>query len=156
MEFDITEIPKLSGAKAHIYSVTIRGETDTLLEQFFNENRDHADELATILNKILIMADDTGCRRQYFTEGEGKLADGVVALKSGRLRLYGMYFNNTVVLFGSGGWKTTRTYQEDELLNRKAEQIKEIAAKINKAILERTIIIGDDGIIDDENWENYE
>ncbi len=156
MEFDITELPFLSGAKAHIYSVTIRGETETLLEQFFNDNTEHREELRTILHKIQIMANDTGCRRQYFTEGEGKLADGVVALKSGKLRLYGMYFNNAVVLFGSGGWKTTRTYQEDAELNDKAKQVKEIASRINKAILEKDIIIEDDGVINDDNWENYE
>ena len=98
MKFEIKELEELSGKKARIYSVIIDGEEDTLLEQFFNENKNHADELQTMLSKIKTMADDTGCRRQFFAEGEGAWADGVVALKAGKLRLYGIYFNNTVVL----------------------------------------------------------
>ena len=58
-----------------------------------------------MLHKIIVMATKTGCLKQFFKEGEGSLADGVVALSVGNLRLYGIYFNNTVVLLGSGGEK---------------------------------------------------
>ena len=67
-----------------------------------------------------------------------------------------MYFNNALVLFGSGGWKDVRAYQEDPKLNAKAQQVREIAKKINKAINEREILIGGDGEIDTKNWEDYE
>lgn len=156
MKFEIKELEELSGKKARIYSVIIDGEEDTLLEQFFNGNKNHADELQTMLSKIKTMADDTGCRRQFFAEGEGAWADGVVALKAGKLRLYGIYFNNTVVLFGSGGWKNVRAYQDDPELNAKAQQVREIAKRMNKAIREREILIGGDGEIDTGNWEDYE
>ena len=156
MKFEIKELEELSGKKAHIYSVVLDGDDNTLLEQFFNENMGHANELQTMLSKIRTMADDTGCRRQFFKEGEGAWADGVVALKAGQLRLYGMYFNNALVLFGSGGWKDVRAYQEDPKLNAKAQQVREIAKKINKAINEREILIGGDGEIDTKNWEDYE
>ena len=104
------------------------------------------------------MADDTGCRREFFKEGEGKLADGVMALSVGRLRLYGIYFNKTVVLFGSGGYKPEgiRAYQEDPFLNSKVKQVKCIAEKINKGICEGNIKIKKDGTIDYENFEDYE
>ena len=41
MGFEITEIEELSGNKARIYSVIIDGEEGTLLEQFFEENKDY-------------------------------------------------------------------------------------------------------------------
>ena len=156
MKFDFTEIEELSGNEAHIYSVTMEGDEETLLEQFFNENSKNKKELNILVSKILNMSQRTGCKRDFFKEGEGDIGDGVVALKAQNLRLYGIYFNNSVVLFGSGGIKRTRTYQEDEKLYSKVKQVKAIAKEINKAIKERTIIIESDGRINIENWENYE
>ena len=89
MSFRIVEMKDLSGAKAHIYSVIIDGYYNTLLEQFFNENEGN-ENLQEMLNKIIVMARETGCLKQFFKEGEGKLADGVVALSVGNLRLYGI------------------------------------------------------------------
>ncbi|HRF85362.1 MAG TPA: hypothetical protein PLN34_02220 [Alloprevotella sp.] len=148
MEFELKEIDQLSGPKAHIYSVIPDGEDATLLEQFFEENAAHKDDLNKIIHKLLTMANDTGCRKTFFKEGEGNWADGVVALKgTGLLRLYGIYFNDSVVLFGSGGYKSpeTRAYQEDPLLNSKAQKMKDIAKEINRLILNRELIIGTDG-----------
>lgn len=156
MKFEIKELEELSGEKAHIYSVVLEGDEETLLEQFFTENSEHVEELQTMLSKIQTMANDTGCRRQFFTDGEGAWADGVIALKAGKLRLYGIYFNNRVVLFGSGGWKEVRAYQDDPRLNERAQQVRAVAKIVNKAIREREILIGVDGEINTENWEDYE
>jgi hypothetical protein len=156
MGFEITEIEELSGNKARIYSVIIDGEEGTLLEQFFEENKDYRKELSTMLYKIKTMSEKTGCIREFFKEGEGVLADGVMALKVGKLRLYGLYFNKTVVLFGSGGVKNVRAYQEDPYLNAKAEQMKYIASKINAGIRDRSIKIGEDGTIDCKDFEVYD
>lgn len=156
MGFEITEIEDFSGCKAHIYSVRINGEENTLLEQFFDENCAHKKALKNIIYKIKTMADYTGCKREFFKEGEGAFADGVVALKGGKLRLYGLYFNSAVVLFGSGGYKTVRAYQEDASLNAKVEQMKLIASHINKGIKERAIKITKEGIIDCQDFELYD
>lgn len=156
--FEIVELEELSGRQAHIYSVSVDNENDTLLDQFFEENKQYKEELEKIYVRIKVMADDTGCRREFFKEGEGKLADGVMTLSVGRLRLYGIYFNKTVVLFGSGGYKPEgiRAYQEDPFLNSKVKQVKCIAEKINKGICEGNIKIKKDGTIDYENFEDYE
>lgn len=156
MKFGFTEIEELSGNEAHIYSVTMEGDEETLLEQFFNENSKNEKELNILVSKILNMSQKTGCKRDFFKEGKGDFGDGVVALWAKSLRLYGIYFNNSVVLFGSGGIKRTRTYQEDEKLYSKVKQVKAIAKEINKAIKEITIIIERDGRINIESWENYE
>lgn len=146
----------LSGPKAHIYSVVFDGDEETLLEQFFNENESEEELLEGMLSKIIAMANNTGCLRQYFKEGEGKLADGVVALSVGNMRLYGIYFNRTVVLLGSGGIKNVRAYQDDPSLNAKAEQMKYVASKINTAIRDRDLKISEDGVLDCENFEFYD
>lgn len=132
MDFEITEIEGLSGQMAHIYSVIPEGCEESLIEQFFDENVDHMDDLLLVRDRIHTMAHYTGCRRHFFKEGEGAWADGVVAL---------------MVLFGSGGHKPegARTYEEVPELNAKAQQMREIAREINKRIMNRELKIEDDG-----------
>lgn len=83
MNFEITELSDFSGEMAHIYSVTLRGEEQTLLEQFFDDNAEYEAELATIVEKLMVMGNDTGCRYEFFKHHEGALADGVAALRAG-------------------------------------------------------------------------
>ena len=96
------------------------------------------------------MANDTGCRRQFFKEGEGAWGDGVVALRgTGTLRLYGIYFHDAVILFGSGGYKPpgVRAYEEHPPLYAKAQQMREIAKRIYRMITEKEMKIDKDGTI---------
>ena len=151
MNFEIKEIKNLTGAKAHFYSVILEGDESTLLEQFFNENSENKKDLKKVLNKILIMAQDTGCRKSFFKEGEGAWGDGVIALQdTGRLRLYGMYFHEAVILFGSGGHKPlgVKAYEDYPPLNEKAQQMKEIAKEIYRMIVEKELKVHEDGIIE--------
>lgn len=156
MNFEITELEDLSGKEAHIYSVILEGEETTLLEQFFEENQEHKQELNEILNRILVMGASTGCRRQYFKPYEGRAGDGVMALRVGQLRLYCLYFDKTAVFFGSGGYKPpeAHAYQEVPGLNEKAEQMKDIARTINNAIKDKDIEIDKDGSLIINNWEH--
>lgn len=156
MGFEIIEHEELSGDKAHIYSVVLTGEENSLLEQFFDECAPYQEEVQKIVQKIYVMGHNTGCRWDYFKHNEGRPGDGVCALRYGRLRLYCLYFDNTAVFFGSGGFKpeAIRAYQEDEHLNAKAEQMKNIAARINQAIIDKDIIINEEGILTTNNWDN--
>jgi len=143
VNFEIEEIKELSGDAAGIYSVTMEGEETTLLEQFFDENAEYESEVQEILNKLYTMGQTTGCRWDYFKHNEGKPGDGVAVLKAGRLRLYCLYVDSTIVCFGSGGYKSPeiRAYQEDAALNEKVEQMKTIAKRINQAIIDKDVEI---------------
>ena len=154
MNFVIEEIKELSGDAASIYSVTMKGEKNTLLEQFFEENAEYDEELTEILNKLYVMGKETGCRWDNFKHNEGSPGDGVSVLKAGRLRLYCLYVDSTIVCFGSGGYKSPeiRAYQEDPELNERVEQMKAIAERINKAIKEKDIEIKD-GKLNINYWD---
>lgn len=156
MKFDITELSEFSGEMAHIYSVTLCGEEQTLLEHFFDENAEYEEELDIIVEKLLVMGNGTGCRYEFFKHHEGALADGVAALRVGQIRLYCLYFDRTAVFFGSGGYKSPeiKAYQEDPALNEKATQMREIAARINKAIIEKDIVIEKDGSLTINFWDD--
>jgi DeoR/GlpR family transcriptional regulator of sugar metabolism len=66
-----------------------------------------------------------------------------------------LYFDNTAVFLGSGGFKPPeiRAYQEDEKLNAKAQQMRRIAKAINEAIKNKDIIVEDDGSLTINNWD---
>jgi hypothetical protein len=156
MDFDIIELADLSGEMAHIYSVTLKGDELTLLEQFFEDNAEYVEELDTIIQKLILMGKETGCRYEFFKHHEGALADGVAAIRVGQIRLYCLYFDRTAVFFGSGGYKSpnVKAYQEDLELNKKAMQMREIAARINKAIIDKDIVIDEDGSLTINYWED--
>ena len=151
MNFEIIEMKNLTGAKARVYSVILDGEENTLLEQFFNENIEYKDDLKKVLYKIHTMAQNTECRKSYFKEGEGAWADGMIALQgTGRLRLYGIYFHDAVILFGSGGYKPPQiaAYEDYQPLNVKAQQMRAIVKEINRMIAEKELKIHEDGTLE--------
>lgn len=75
----------------------------------------------------------------------------MVALdNTGRLRLYGIYFHDAVILFGSGGYKPpgVSAYENYPPLNAKAQQMRTIAREINRMIREKELKINEDGTIE--------
>ncbi len=150
MDFEIVEIPEFSGGVAKIYSIMLGDDDQALIDKFFEENSEYDAELKGIASKLIVMGQSIGCRRQFFKEFEGAPGDGVVALAQGRLRLYCLRYDNTCIFIGDGGYKSPdiRAYQEDPILNAKALQMRKIAAKINRAIREKDIIVKDDGTIE--------
>lgn len=99
--------------------------------------------------KLESMGHDTGCRIQFFKEFEGAPGDGVVAFWYKRMRLYCLRIGSACIILGDGGYKPPEisAYQENELLNSKAQQMRKLAACINKAIIDRNLKVGEDGTI---------
>ncbi len=147
MEFEIVEIEELSGYRTHVYSVMIGDDGYTLLDKFFDENSENEEELNDILERLTAMKNKTGFRREFFTHHEGVPGEGIAVLKSGEMRLYCIYFDKTVIIFGDGGMKKVRTWQEDAELSEKVGLLRRISQKINAEIREKNIVIQDNGII---------
>lgn len=143
MEFKIVRIDELSGSKAKIYSIQMEGDDMTLLDHFFEDNKEHYEELVAIEEMLETMGTVTGCRSHFFKQYEGAPGDGVVALHYNRLRLYCLRYDNTCIFVGSGGYKSPpiHAYQEDPILNAQAGQMRKIAACINKAIIDRDLTV---------------
>lgn len=158
MNFEIVEIEEFSGDKAKIYSIMLEGDDDTLLDKFFDENQQYEEELEEIAARLLAMRSSTGCRIQFFKEHEGAPGDGVVALWYKRMRLYCLRFDNTCIFIGSGGYKPPdiSAYQENPLLNAKAQQMRAIAASINKAIIGKDLKVLEDGTLEKSDFLNLE
>ena len=158
MKFQIIEDKTLSGSAAKIYTIKENGDDMTYLDHFIEDNIEkYSHEVGTILSKLKGMGNCTGCEWSLFEHNEGHGGDGVACIKAGRFRLYCMYFRETLVICGSGGWKspTIRSYQEDAELDKAAQQMKDVAAKINESLRKNDIEIDDDGMINFYN-DDYE
>ncbi len=149
MKFTIENIEEFSGEMAQIYSVMFEGDDMTLMDHFFEENAQYPEELKEIAKKLESMGKYTGCRIQFFKENEGAPGDGVVAFRYKRMRLYCLRIDSACIIIGDGGYKPPEisAYQEDELLNSKAQQMRKLAECINKAIIEKDLKVEKDGTI---------
>ena len=158
MKFQIIEDKTLSGSAAKIYTIKENGDDMTYLDHFIEDNIEkYSQEVGIILSKLKGMGNCTRCEWSLFEHNEGHSGDGVACIKAGRFRLYCMYFRETLVICGSGGWKspTIRSYQEDAELDKAAQQMKDVAAKINESLRKNDIEIDDDGMINFYN-DDYE
>lgn len=69
-----------------------------------------------------------------------------------------MYFGEGLVVCGSGGWKdlSIRAYQEDEVLDQAAQNMKDVAAVINRLLQKGYMEIEKDGTIINYLEEDYD
>ena len=150
MKFQIIEDKTLSGRAAKIYTIKENGDDLTYLDHFIEDNIEkYSQEVGTILSKLKVMGHSTGCESNLFEHNEGHGGDGVVCIKAGCFRLFCMYFRETLVICGSGGWKSPaiRAYQQDVELDKAGQQMKDVAAKINESLRTKNIEIDNDGRI---------
>ena len=80
----------------------------------------------------------------------------MAALRVGNLRVYCLLIGRIAVILGSGGYKTPdiHAYQEDEALKAKAEQMIQYANQINQRIIDKDIIVGNNGKLIINNWDD--
>lgn len=143
---------------AQIYSVMFENDDMTLMDHFFEDNAIYEEELKEMAKKLISMGKSTGCRIQFFKENEGAPGDGLVAFWYKRMRMYCLRIGSACIILGDGGYKPPEisAYQEDALLNSKAQQMRKIAARINKATIERDIRLENDGKITITDFAEFE
>lgn len=143
---------------AQIYSVIFEDDDMTLMDHFFEDNAQYEEELREMTKKLISMGNDTGCRIQFFKENEGAPGDGLVAFWYKRMRMYCLRIGSACIILGDGGYKPPEisAYQEDALLNSKAQQMRRIAACINRAIIEKDISIENNGKITITDFAEFE
>lgn len=158
MKFELVNIDEFSGDMAQIYSVIFEDDDMTLMDHFFEDNAQYEEELREMTKKLISMGNDTGCRIQFFKENEGAPGDGLVAFWYKRMRMYCLRIGSACIILGDGGYKPPEisAYQEDALLNSKAQQMRRIAACINRAIIEKDISIENNGKITITDFAEFE
>lgn len=124
-------VPFLLTDVSDIFSIKIDGDRISEVDKFFIMFKDTSDpflkdDLTRIINGLSEIANNGALER--FFRNEGKISDRVVAIplyivprdhsKHGTLRLYCIRVSDKLLIVGGGGLKTTRTPEEDMILDK--------------------------------------
>lgn len=115
--FEIRSIAQ--AVKGSLFSICIDGDNVNEFEKFIVKHNDsYNEDLNLILTAIKRMLEQSGFLERYFRP-EGRMADRVCALpiQSGKLRLYCLRVNDSVLIVGNGGVKNAQKYQDCDDLN---------------------------------------
>ena len=103
-----------------MFSICFEGSSESEFEKFLTEFKDNAtyNKDFNVILMALAKIIDKGALERFF-RNEGRIKDNVkaLAIDSRKLRLYCLRISDQILILGNGGIKTTRTYQENELLN---------------------------------------
>lgn len=130
----------LSGKKASIYSVIMKGDTVTLFDHFISENiKAFESEIRFMVGRLKEIGHHAGAREQFFKTKEGKPGDGVCALydcPDSNLRLYCIRYGSMAIILGGGGHKpkAIKAWQEDEKLSTEANTIMQVSKDITQRL----------------------
>ena len=107
------------GENCTLYTIQFMSEDKSEFERFYAKFKNDA-EYDNDLMRIVALIDkiaDKGALERLFRP-EGKYSDGVCALPviQSKLRLYCLRLSDKILILGNGGAKTTRTYNEDDVL----------------------------------------
>ena len=140
--------------KVNFYSIHLDGKELTELESFFEkfpigcEYDEEIDVIIAWMDKIA----ETGALERYFRP-EGRYGDGVGVIPidiGNKVRLYCLRLSDKILIFGNGGVKDTRTYNEDTELSGYVINLQKLDALLRDdiekgiVVIESTDIIGAD------------
>ncbi len=110
-----------------LYSIKEKGSTYTEFHKFIFEYSEKYPQDINILKSHLKNIQNRGALERYFRP-ESTFADRVCAIpiEATKLRLYCIRISDEILIIGNGGYKTTKTYNEDPLLNKHVETLKRI------------------------------
>lgn len=136
--FRLTEV-------AEIFSIRIDRKEDTELKEFLiafkdTQNRDLQQDFEQIIKSLAEVANHGA--KEIFFRPEGKIKDRLCAIplltskrkykQNGTLRLYCLRISEEILIVGGGGIKTTRTYEDDEILSAHILTLQKIDKELSK------------------------
>lgn len=142
--------------KGSLFTICIEGESCSEIEKFIQKySESYNKDLNVILTAIKHMLIASGFLERYFRP-EGKMNDRVCALpiQSGKLRLYCLRINDSILIAGNGGVKNAQKYQDCDELNgyvvdlQKLDKALRVAVKRGNVVIEENTISGIDNTLE--------
>lgn len=146
--------------KVNFYSIKLNGEELTELEIFFEkfpEGCEYDEEMDVIISWLGQIA-ERGAKERYFRP-EGRYGDGVSVIPievGNKLRLYCLRLSDKILIFGNGGVKDSRSWQESETLAPYVKLLMDTSRFIASRIKDGTIVLADKEIVGNLNFTRYE
>lgn len=137
------------------YSVHLDEEELSELERFFEkfpEGGTYDDEIDIII-AWLDRIGEKGALERYF-RNEGRYGDGVSAIpiETANLRLYCIRLSDRILVFGNGGVKDSKTWEESETLSEYVETLIDTSRYIASRLADGTLYIVDKELIGNLNF----
>lgn len=132
-----------------MYSIQFLSEDESEFERFYAKFRNESvynEDFERLLNIIGRIA-DFGAFERFFRP-EGKMNDRVCALPAlkSRLRLYCLRLSDKILILGNGGVKSTRTYNEDNILKGYVITLQNFDKLITEGVKNGTILVTENTI----------
>lgn len=146
--------------KVKFYSIKMVGEELTEMEAFFEKfpiGCDYDDEIDVIISWLDQIA-ERGALERYFRP-EGKYGDGVGVIPidvGNKLRLYCLRLSDKILVFGNGGVKDSKSWQESESLAPYVRLLIDTSRFISSRIKDGTLVLVDKEIVGNLNFTRYE
>ena len=140
----------------NFYSIKMAGKELTELESFFEkfpEGCEYDNEIDVIISWIDQIA-ERGALERYFRP-EGKYGDGVGVIPidvGNKLRLYCLRLSDKILVFGNGGVKDARTWQESKTLAPYVKLLIDTSRFISSRIKDGTMVLVDKEIVGNLNF----
>lgn len=146
--------------KVNFYSIRMKDAELTELESFFEkfpEGCEYDDEVDVIISWLDQIA-ERGALERYFRP-EGRYGDGVGVIPidvGNKIRLYCLRLSDKILVFGNGGIKDARSWQESETLAPYVKMLIDTSRFISSRIKDGTIVLVDKEIVGNLNFTRYE
>lgn len=140
----------------NFHSIKLEGEELTEIERFFEkfpEGCEYDDEIDVVLSWIDKIA-EKGALERYFRP-EGRYGDGVGVIPidvGNKIRLYCLRLSDKILIFGNGGIKDSRSWEESEGLSFYVKLLIDTSRFISTRIKDGSIVIVDKNIIGNLNF----
>ena len=146
--------------KVNFYSIRIKDAELTELESFFEkfpEGCEYDDEIDVIISWLDQIA-ERGALERYFRP-EGRYGDGVGVIPidvGNKIRLYCLRLSDKILVFGNGGIKDAKSWQESDTLAQYVKMLIDTSRFISSRIKDGTIVLVDKEIVGNLNFTRYE
>ncbi|MBR1557982.1 MAG: hypothetical protein IJ647_09540 [Prevotella sp.] len=146
--------------KVNFYSIRMKDAELTELEAFFEkfpEGCEYDDEIDVVISWLDQIA-ERGALECYFRP-EGKFGDGVgvIPIELGnKIRLYCLRLSDKILVFGNGGIKDAKSWQESETLAPYVKMLIDTSRFISSRIKDGTIVLVDKEIVGNLKFTRYE
>lgn len=147
-------------ANINFYSIHLQGKELSELESFFEKFPDGSpyDEEIDIILSWLDKIAERGALERYFRP-EGRYGDGVGVIPidvGNKIRLYCIRLSDKIIVFGNGGIKDARSWQQSKTLAPYVKLLIDTSRFIQARIKNGTIVLVDKEIIGNLNFTRDE
>ena len=144
----------------NFYSIRMKNEELTELEAFFEKfpvGCEFDNEIDIIVSWLDQIAERGALERYFRPEGNYGDGVGVIPIDVGtKIRLYCLRLSDKILVFGNGGIKDTRSWQENEELAPYVKLLIDTSRFISSRIKDGTIVLVDKEIVGNLNFTRYE